>query len=186
MTLKSFTRFVNEDLNTKIDQETPLKGYEGDQIIKRIEELMEILADDVRFGVPSDQLGRATTYRDANAAIQKIKDMMHYYSSKQEEVRFYVWSVSYNGTWQATKGLRKKVEGAGGFGEDESNMSLKKMLDYFKANPEDSDNIRSISISMDSDSIRKATSPKEKQEVEPQEKEAAQTEEETTNQTENK
>jgi len=177
MALKSFTRFVNEDLNTKIDQESPLKGYDGDQIIKRIEELMEILADDVRFGVPADQLGRATTYRDANAAIQKIKDMVHYYSAKQEEVKFYVWSVSYNGTWQATKGLRKKVEGAGGFG-DESNMSLKKMLDYFKANPEDSDNIRSISISMDSESIRKSTLPKEKEETV-----EGQTD---TNQTENK
>jgi hypothetical protein len=120
---------------------------------------MEVLSDDVRFGVPSDTLGRATTYRDANGAIQKIKDMEHYYSGKSEDVRFYCWSISYNGSWKTTKSLRKKIEDRGGFGE-ELNMNLKKVLDYFTQNPEDSDNVRSLSISMDSKSIRESMKSK--------------------------
>jgi hypothetical protein len=34
-------------------------------------------------------------------------------------------------------------------------MNLKRVIDYFKKNPEDVDNVRSISISVDSKSIRK-------------------------------
>ena len=36
------------------------------------------------------------------------------------------------------------------------NMNLKKIINYFTENAEDSDNVRSISISMDAMSIRKA------------------------------
>jgi hypothetical protein len=136
----------------------PLKGYKSDQIIGRIEELMEVLSDQIRFGVPSDNLGRATTYRDANGAIQRIKDILHYYDSKNEQVRFYCWSVSYAGSWKAATTLRRKIEEAGGFGEQANNVNLKKVVEYFTANPEDSDNLRSISISIDSPSIRKAMS----------------------------
>jgi hypothetical protein len=144
---------------------SPLKGYPSDQLITRIGELMEVLSDQVRFGVPSDNLGRATTYRDANGAIQRIKDIVHYYNSKNEQVRFYCWSLSYGGTWKAAKNLRQKIEDAGGFGEEMNNVNLKKVVEYFTANPEDSDNLRSISISIDSISIRKAMSapkPEEK------------------------
>ena len=35
-------------------------------------------------------------------------------------------------------------------------MNLKKVIDYFTKNAEDSDNVRSISISMDAKSIRTA------------------------------
>lgn len=136
----------------------PLKGYPADQLITRIGELMEVLSDQVRFGVPSDNLGRATTYRDANGAIQRIKDILHYYNSKNEKVRFYCWSLSYGGTWKAAKNLRKKIEDAGGFGEEVNNVNLKKVIEYFTNNPEDSDNLRSISISIDSQSIRVAQS----------------------------
>lgn len=169
--IKSFTQYLKE--NEEVDMNRPLKGYTADQIIERISNLMELLSDDVRFGVPSDNIGRATTYRDANGAIQKIKDMQHYYDGKNEPVRFYCWSISYNGSWKATQSLRKKIEGAGGFGEENLNMNLKKVLDYFTQNPEDSDNVRSISISMDSISIRKAMNTKsgevaapEKEEIE--------------------
>ena len=144
---------------------SPLKGYPADQIITRIGDLMEVLSDQVRFGVPSDNLGRATTYRDANGAIQRIKDIVHYYDSKNEQVRFYCWSLSYGGTWKAAKNLRQKIEDAGGFGEELNNVNLKKVIEYFESNPEDSDNLRSISISIDSESIRKAMSapkPEEK------------------------
>jgi len=152
---------------------SPLKGYPADQLITRIEELMEVLSDQVRFGVPSDNLGRATTYRDANGAIQRIKDILHYYDSKQEQVRFYCWSLSYGGTWKAAKNLRKKIEDAGGFGEEANNVNLKKVIEYFEANPEDSDNLRSLSISIDSESIRKAMSaPKPEEKPEPEAKPA--------------
>lgn len=134
----------------------PLKGYKENEIIERIEQLMEVLSDKVRFGIPSDNLGRTITYRDANGVIARIKDIVHYYDSKKEEVRFYCWSLSYSGTWKASKTLRQKIETDGGFGESDLNLNLKKVIEYFTANPEDSDNIASLSIGIDSLSIRKA------------------------------
>ena len=162
--IPSYLQYIKESEEAN----SPLKGYPAEQLITRIEELMEVLSDQVRFGVPSDNLGRATTYRDANGAIQRIKDILHYYDSKNEQVRFYCWSLSYGGTWKAAKNLRKKIEDAGGFGEEMNNVNLKKVIEYFENNPEDSDNLRSISISIDSDSIRKAMSapkPEEKPEA---------------------
>jgi hypothetical protein len=164
-----YLQYIKEAEEAEIS--SPLKGYPAEQIITRIGDLMEVLSDQVRFGVPSDNLGRATTYRDANGAIQRIKDIVHYYTSKNEQVRFYCWSLSYNGTWKAAKTLRRKIEDAGGFGEEANNVNLKKVIEYFEANPEDSDNLRSISISIDSPSIRKAMaapSPAEKEEAKPQ------------------
>ena len=79
--IKSFTTYLKEQAEVNVEVSAPLKGYTAEQIIGRISELMELLSDEVRFGVPSDTLGRATTYRDANGAIQKIKDMQHYYES---------------------------------------------------------------------------------------------------------
>ena len=87
--------------------------------------------------------------------------MQHYYDSKNEDIRFYCWSISYNGSWKATKNLKQKIEAAGGFGEEKLNMNLKKIISYFTENAEDSDNVRSISISMDALSIRKAMSKEE-------------------------
>lgn len=163
LSFKSFDQYLFEQEEGAVP-DRPLKGYTADQIIGRISELMEIVSDDLRFGVPSDTLGRVTTYRDANGAIQKIQDLQHYYSSKGEEVRFYVWSTSYSGSWKATTNLKKKIEEAGGFGESKMNLSLKKIIDYFTQNPEDSDNLRSISISIDAESVRKSTEKSEEQE----------------------
>lgn len=160
--LKKFSQFVNEAEVMNF----PLKGYPADVVITRIEELMETLSDGVKFGVPSDYLGRATTYKDANGAIQRIKDIKHYYDSKAEEVRFYCWSISYEGSWKATKNLRTKIDSAGGFGEQPNNLNLKKVVDYFLENAEDSDNIASISLSIDSPTVRKSmqvTKPGEEQ-----------------------
>lgn len=146
----------------------PLKGYASDQVITRIEELMEVLSDKVRFGIPSDNLGRTITYRDANGLIARIKDIVHYYDSKKEQVRFYCWSISYSGTWKASKNLRQKIETDGGFGESDLNINLKKVIEYFTANPEDSDNIASISIGIDALSIRKAmAAPKPEEKLAP-------------------
>lgn len=175
--IKPFVQYLKEKEEIQSGLDRPLKGYKADQLIQRIADLMEILSDDVRFGVPSDTLGRATTYRDANGAIQKIKDMQHYYDSKNEEVRFYCWSISYNGSWKATKNLKKKIEEAGGFGESELNMNLKKVIEYFTQNAEDSDNVRSISISMDAMSIRKAMSKQPEGVEKPTEEPTASTEE---------
>ncbi|NBU48331.1 MAG: hypothetical protein EBS34_13020 [Flavobacteriales bacterium] len=172
---RGYLQFIREA--EEAERSAPLKGYPADQIITRIGELMEVLSDQVRFGVPSDNLGRATTYRDANGAIQRIKDILHYYESKNEQVRFYCWSLSYGGTWKAAKNLRQKIEDAGGFGEELNNVNLKKVIEYFENNPEDSDNLRSLSISIDSESIRKAMAtpqPKEKPEASPQTEEPTQ------------
>lgn len=150
--LKKFSQFVNEaEVMTM-----PLKGYDAETIIARIGELMEALYDKVKFGVPSDYLGRATTYKDANAAIQRIKDIKHYYDSKAEDVRFYCWSISYQGSWKATTNLKSKIETDGGFGNQENNLNLKKVIDYFTENAEDSDNIESLAISIDSPTVRKS------------------------------
>jgi hypothetical protein len=159
--LRQFKQYLKEQEEINAGEDRPLKGYRAEQIIERIEELMEILSDEVRFGVPSDILGRATTYRDANGAIQKIKDMEHYYESKNEEIRFYCWSISYSGSWKASRKLKDKIEAAGGFGENKLNINLKKVIEYFRNNPEDADNLSSFSISMDAKSIRKATQKSE-------------------------
>ena len=156
--IKKFAQYIKEQSEASPATESKLKGYKAAQIIDRIAQLMDVLSDSVRFGVPSDNLGRSTTYRDANGAIQKIKDMQHYYDSKGEEVRFYCWSIEYAGSWKATQNLRSKIESSGGFGEELLNMNLKKVIDYFTTNAEDSDNVRSIAISMDSKSIREAKS----------------------------
>jgi hypothetical protein len=115
---------------------------------------MNIMPDRVKFGVPSDNKGYALTYRDANGAIQKIQDLNHYYSGKGEEIKFYCWNISYSGSWEATEGLKSKIKEFGGFGR-EVNLNLKKIAEYFAENPEDADNVRSLSISIDSKSIRK-------------------------------
>lgn len=153
--LRSFSQYLTEKIES-LDLDRKLKGYTADQLIERISQLMDVLSDSVRFGVPSDTLGRATTYRDANSAIQKIRDMQLYYEKKGEDVRFYCWSISYRGSWEATQSLKEKIESSGGFGEEKMNLNLKKVISYFTENKEDSDNVATISISMDSMSIRKA------------------------------
>lgn len=164
--LRSFTQYLKEEEDLTSD--APLKGYTAEQVIERIGEVMEVFSDSIKFGVPADMLGRATTYRDANGAIEKLKDIKHYYESSGEEVRFYCWSISYRGSWEATKNLKEKIQSAGGFGE-ESNMNLKKIISYFGENREDADNVRSISISLDSKEKRKALKNKETQYEEPKE-----------------
>lgn len=148
-----YLQYIKEAEEAEIS--APLKGYPADQLITRITELMDVVSDQVRFGVPSDNVGRATTYRDANGAIERIKDISHDYNGKPEEVRFYCWSVSYKGSWEAAKALRQKIEDAGGLGSEPTNINIQKLIEYFTTNPEDSDNVRSISISIDSASIRK-------------------------------
>jgi len=145
-----FSDFVAINENKEVE----LKGYDAESVIERIHELMEIMPDRVKFGIPSDSKGHSTSYRDANGAIEKIKDINHFYNSKGEEVKFFCWNISYSGSWDATKALREKIDEAGGFGR-ESNMNLKKVLKYFTENSEDVDNIRSISISIDAMSLRK-------------------------------
>jgi len=144
----------NEFVSINESNDAKLKGYTSDDVIERIENLMEIMPDRVKFGIPADSKGYSTSYRDANGAIEKIKDINHYYQSKGETVKFYSWNISYSGSWDATKALRSKIDEFGGFGR-ESNINLKKVITYFSENSEDVDNIRSISISIDAMSIRK-------------------------------
>ena len=170
--LRSFTQYLKEEED--ITSDAPLKGYSAKEIIGigekigRIGELMLVFSDSLKFGVPADMLGRATTYRDANGAIERIKDIAHYYESKGKEVKFYCWSIAYKGSWDATTNLKEKIKEAGGFG-NESNMNLKKIIDYFTKNGADTDNIKSISISLDSEEKRSALKNKETQYEEPRE-----------------
>lgn len=147
--MRSYLQYVNETEGAS----KSLRGYKAEALIERIEELMEVLSDRVRFGVPSDYLGKALTSRDANGAIQRIKELARYYAGSGEEVRFYCWSIAYTGSFEATESLKEKIEAAGGFGSD-LNMNLKKIITYFSENKEDSDNVATISIGMDATSIR--------------------------------
>lgn len=152
--VKNRVHKFNEFISINENKGVSLKGYDAEIVIQRIGELMEIMPDRVKFGIPADSKGYSTSYRDANGAIEKIKDINHYYQSKGEEVKFYCWNISYSGSWDATKALRSKIDEAGGFGR-ESNMNLNKVIKYFTKNSEDVDNIRSISISIDAMSLRK-------------------------------
>jgi hypothetical protein len=161
--INRFREFEQINENDKLEK-IPLRGYSFDTIISRIEELMSVMPDRVKFGVPADNKGYALTYRDANGAIQKIQDLNHYYSGKGEDVKFYCWNISYSGSWDATKSLQNKIEEFGGFGR-EVNLNLKRIIEYFSDNPEDADNVRSLSISIDSKSVREdAMSNREKAE----------------------
>jgi hypothetical protein len=164
--VNTFRQFESINEQAKIES-IPLRGYDIDNMVSRIEELMEIMPDRMKFGVPSDNKGYALTYRDANGAIQKLEDLNHYYSGKGEEVKFYCWNISYSGSWDATQSLKEKIDKFGGFGR-EVNMNLKKVVEYFTANPEDADNVRSLSISIDSMSIRKDAMSNKKKEEYPQ------------------
>lgn len=161
---------INED---KFESKAPLRGYPASVIISRIEQLMEVMPDRIKFGVPADIKGYSTSYRDANGAIQKVMDISHYYEGKGDEVTFYCWNISYSGSWDATKGLRAKIDEFGGFGR-EQNMNLRKVVKYFEKNTEDADNVRSLSISIDSASIRKESAKQSEAEVEnPSEEDSA-------------
>lgn len=153
---KDFERINEQETDAPVKA---LKGYSAESIIARITEMMDFMPDRVKFGVPADNKGSSISYRDANGAIQKIQDVAHYYSAKAEEVTFYCWQISYAGSWDATKSLRQKIDNFGGFGR-ETNMNLKKVIAYFSKNPEDVDNIRAFSFSIDSKSVRdKASKP---------------------------
>lgn len=160
---KSYFEYVNESEESG----KSLRGYKGEVIIQRIEELMEVLSDKVRFGVPSDYLGKALTSRDANGAIQRIKELQRYYAGNGEEVRFYCWSIAYTGSFTATESLKEKIDKAGGFGSN-LNMNIKKMISYFSENKEDSDNVATISIGMDAKSIREAINKARQKKSEPE------------------
>jgi len=152
--VKGFGEFnrINEEVSI---EQVPLRGYPAEQIKERLDEFVEIMPDRLKIGVPSDSKGYTITYRDINGAMQKIDDLVHEYSSRGEKITFYCWSVGFAGTWEATKILKEKIKKAGGFGKQEDNLSLKKMIKYFDGNREDADNVKSISISIDSESIRK-------------------------------
>lgn len=154
--LQYFYDFLNEneDSNYLPKSDSPLRGYDADTIILRIEELMKLMPDDFKFGIPSDIYGHSIVYRDANSTIEKIRDIDHYYKSKGEEVKFYCWNITYKGSWEATSAIKKKMMDNNAFGKHIKNMNLKKLIEYFSKNKEDVDNIKSISIGIDSKSIR--------------------------------
>jgi hypothetical protein len=139
-------------------KENSLKGILYENMIKKIEAVMEVLPNDVQFGVPSDNLGQSTSYKDASDAIQRIKDITHYYTKRKEKVRFYCWSITFKGDFNASQELEDKmVEADALFHEDQKKygkIDIIKVRDYIKSNPEDADEIKSFSISLDSNASR--------------------------------
>jgi hypothetical protein len=160
--IKGFKEFkrLNEETDIK---NIPLRGYPAELIKKRLYELVDVMPDRMKIGVPSDNKGYSITYRDLNGAIQKIEDLEHIYSQKGENITFYCWNIGYGGTPEGTENLKEKIETKGGFGKDKENLRLDKIISYFTKNREDADNVRSISISIDSESIRKEKLARENQ-----------------------
>jgi hypothetical protein len=140
-------------------KEMALKGISSENIIKKIESVMEVLPNDIQFGVPSDNLGQSTSYKDASDAIQRIKDISHYYSKRKEDVKFYCWSITFKGDFNASQELEDKmIEADGLFHEDKEKygkIDMIKVKDYVQTNPEDADEFKSFSISLDSKSSKK-------------------------------
>ena len=140
-------------------KESTLKGIPYENMIKKIEAVMEVLPSDVQFGVPSDNLGQSTSYKSPADAIQRIKDIAHYYEKRKEKVRFYCWSITFKGDFNASQELEDKmIEADGLFHENQKKygkIDMIKVRDYVETNPEDADEFKSFSISLDSNASRK-------------------------------
>lgn len=151
--VNNYFSFINEDDTSGSSR--PLKGIPAKNMIKKIEMAMEYLPDDVQFGVPSDNLGHSTSYKSPIDAIQRIKDLQHYYKRRGKKVRFYCRSITFTGTWESTRQLEKQmVDGGQLYHEDRDtfgDIDLKKIADYLKDNPEDADNFGKFALSIDSE-----------------------------------
>ena len=152
-------RYVNKYSSFVFEKKQgSLKGISSKNMLKKIEALMTAIPNDVQFGVPSDNLGQSTSYKSAADAIQRIKDITHYYTKRKENVRFYCWSITFNGDWEASQVLEEKMKEADGiFHEDQAKygkIDLIKVKKYINTNPEDADDFKSFSISLDSEASR--------------------------------
>ncbi len=140
-------------------KENSLKGIPCNNMIKKIEEIMKVLPSTIQFGVPSDNLGQSTSYKSPADAIQRIKDIAHYYEKRKEKVRFYCWSITFKGDFNASQELEDKmIEADGLFHENQKKygkIDIIKVRDYVETNPEDADEFKSFSISLDSNASRK-------------------------------
>jgi len=139
-------------------KENSLKGIPSENMIKKIEAVMEVMPSDVQFGVPSDNLGQSTSYKSPSDAIQRIKDIAHYYEKRKQKVRFYCWSITFKGDFNASQELEDKMIDADGlFHENQKKygkIDMIKVRDYVQSNPEDADEFKSFSISLDSNASR--------------------------------
>lgn len=138
--------------------EPSIKGIPANNMIKKIEAIMEVLPNEIEFGVPSDNLGQSTSYKNAADAIQRIKDIKHYYDKRKQEVKFYCWSVTFNGPWNASQELEDQMVEQDGLYHDNKEkygkIDLIKVRDYIQSNPEESGDFKSFSISLDSTASR--------------------------------
>ena len=135
-----------------------LKGISSENMIKKIEALMSVLSGDIQFGVPSDNLGQSTSYKSVADAIQRIKDITHSYAKRKENVRFYCWSITFKGDWEASQVLEDKMKEVDGLFHENTakygKIDLIKVKKYVETNPEDADDFKSFSISLDSEASR--------------------------------
>ena len=151
--ITEYSKFIFEK-----KESSDLKGIDPENMIKKIESIMEILPESTEFGVPSDNLGQSTSYKNVNSAIQRIKDIAHYYQKRKQIVKFYCWSDTFKGEFKAVQELEEMMEEADAlYHEDKrkyGKIDLLKIKNYVESNPEDSDEFKSFSISLDSKASR--------------------------------
>lgn len=123
----------------------------GQEIINQIKSLVEVTSDKLSIGAPSDVNGHGTAYGNIEKAIQKIEDHVHYYSKKNEQVKFYCWNLGWN-DWQSGNAVEKKFKQAGVKYEKYKFVDLEQLVKYFQANPDDAGLLKSVSISLESKS----------------------------------
>ena len=155
--MKNYVTKYSEFIFEK-DEISELKGIPPENMIKKMESIMEVLPESTEFGVPSDNLGQSTSYKNINNAIQRIKDIAHYYKKRKQAVKFYCWSVTFKGNFKAIQELEEMMEEADALYHENKKkygkVDLMKIKDYIEANPEDSDEFKSFSISLDSNASR--------------------------------
>lgn len=146
--VKGFLGFLNE----QAEAESNLRGFDTQETIKRMKFLSKVLPENVQFGVPADFNGHSTTYKTLKEAIRRIQDLGHSYESKQKPVRFYCWSITFNGSLEAEEALKEKMNEKGQLyhknQEKYGKYNIAMIAKYFRDNAEDSDNIKSFTFAL--------------------------------------
>jgi len=133
------------------DQPVEVGDSNAQEIITQLKSLVEVTSDKLSIGVPSDVNGHGTAYGNIEKAIQKIEDHVHYYSKKNEGVKFYCWNLGWN-DYQSGSAVEKKFKRAGVNYEKYKFIDLGQLVKYFQANPDDAGLLKSVSISLESKS----------------------------------
>jgi len=163
---KNFSTFVNEQ-----EMNANLRGFSASEIIKRMKFLSKVLPDNIQFGVPADFNGNSTTYKTLKEAIRRIQDLGYSYEKKNKPLTFYCWSITFNGSLEAEEALTTKMLNKGQlFHKNQKKYgkyNLAMIAKYFRDNPEDADNIKSLTLALDSSTTEPVESPETEVEEKP-------------------